>query len=87
MLTSKGRSTTEKSRHARIPAHEIEFLRPSVSFIKIFFSFSLTWDPLGMKNSKWYSACKLQLNVFKLLLSHLNVSHKTAMRIFEILGF
>ena len=45
--------------------------------LKIVFSFSLTWDPIGVKISKNYSSYKSQLRVFKLLLKFLtNGPHK-----------
>ncbi len=51
-----------------------------------YFSFSLTWDPMGAKISKRYSSYKLQPNVFKLFLNFLpNCPHKTTFGIFEIL--
>ncbi len=34
-----------------------------------YFSFSLTWDPMGVKISKCYSSYKLQPKVFKLFLN------------------
>ncbi len=56
-----------------------------------FYSFSLTWDPMGMmgaKISKRYSSYKSQPNVLKLVLNFPpNGPHKTAMGIFEILSF
>ena len=62
-----------------------------LGFLKIeiltifFFSFSLTWDPMGAKISKRYSY-KLQLKVFKLLLNFFpNGPHKTTLGIFKIL--
>ncbi len=36
-----------------------------------YFSFSLTWDPMGTKTSKRYSCLKSLLNPFKLVLNFL----------------
>ena len=50
------------------------------------YSFSLTWDPMGVKISTRYSSYKSQLKVFKLLLNFLpNGPHKITFEIFEIL--
>ncbi len=49
-----------------------------------FFLFSLTWDPVGVKNSSY----KSQPKAFKLFLNFLpNGPHKTVFGIFEILSF
>ncbi len=51
-----------------------------------YFSFSLTWDPMGAKISKRYSSYKSQPKVFKLFLNFLpNGPHKRMFGIFEIL--
>ncbi len=51
-----------------------------------FYSFSLTWDPMGAKISKRYSSYKSQPKVFKLFLKFLpNGPHKSMFGIFEIL--
>ena len=51
-----------------------------------FYSFSLTWDPMGVKILKSYSSDKLQPKF--LVLNFLrNGPHKTAFGIFEILSF
>ncbi len=51
-----------------------------------YFSFSLTWDPMGAKISKRYSSYKSQPKAFKLFLNFLpNGPHKTTFGIFEIL--
>ncbi len=43
-----------------------------------YFSFSLTWDPMGAKPSKRYSSLKKLLNLFKLLLNFLlSGAHKS----------
>ena len=53
----------------------------------VFFSFSLTWDPMGVKISKHYSPYKLQPKVFKLFLNFLPIGpHKNTLGIFEILS-
>ena len=47
-------------------------------FFTIFFSFSLTWDPMGANTSKRYSSLKSLLNPFKLDLKFLLCGpHKT----------
>ncbi len=52
-------------------------------FFYAYFSFSLTWDPMGAKISKRYSSYKLQPKVFKLFLNFLpNHPHKTILGIF-----
>ncbi len=56
------------------------------NFFYEYFSFSLTWDPMGAKLSKSYSSCKSQPKAFKLFLNFLtNGPHKTTFGIFEIL--
>ncbi len=56
-------------------------------FIYEYFSFLLTWDPMGAKISKRYSSYKSQPKVFKLFLNFLpNGPHKTSFGIFEILS-
>ncbi len=51
-----------------------------------YFSFSLTWDPMGAKISKRYSSYKSQPKTFKLFLNFLpSGPHKTTFGIFEIL--
>ncbi len=51
-----------------------------------FYSFSLTWDPMGVKISKYYYAYKSQPKAFKLVRNFLpNGPHKTTFGIFEIL--
>ncbi len=58
------------------------------NFLMILFSFSLTWDPMGVKISKRYSSYKSQPKVFKVLLNFLrNGPHKTMFGIFESLKF
>ncbi len=42
---------------------------PCYAYINEFYSFSLTWDPMGAKISKCYSSYKSQSNVLKLLLN------------------
>ena len=50
-----------------------------------FFSFSLTFDPMGAKIAKRYSSYKSQVKAFKLFLNILpNGAHKTTFEIFEI---
>ncbi len=64
------------------------FLKKTFFFLIFYeyFSFSLTWDPMGAKISKRYSTYKLQLMAFKLFLNFLpNGPHKTSFGIFEIL--
>ena len=52
------------------------------------YSFSLTWDPIGVKISKPYSSYKSQPKVFERVLNFApNGPHKTTFRIFEILNF
>ncbi len=49
-----------------------------------YFSFSLTWDPIGAKISKRYSSYKSQPKGFKLSLNFLpNGPHNTTFGIFE----
>ncbi len=55
-----------------------------IQIVTIFFSFSLTWEPIGVKISKWYSY-KSQPNVFRLVLNF--PPNKTTLGIFESLGF
>ncbi len=51
-----------------------------------YFSFLLTWDPMGVKISKRYSSYKSHPKAFKLFLNFLlNGPHKTTFGIFEIL--
>ncbi len=52
-------------------------------FLYEYFSFSLTWDPMGAKVSKRYSSFKSQPNVFLNFLP--NGPHQTAFVIFKIL--
>ena len=53
-----------------------------------FFSFPLTWDPMGAKISKRYSSYRLQPKAFKLFLNFLPYGpHETTFGIFEILSF
>ncbi len=53
-----------------------------------YFSFSLTWDPMGAKISKRYSYLKELLNLFKLFLKFLlRCPHKSTVLDFEILSF
>ena len=48
-----------------------------------YFSFSLTWDPMGAKISKCYCSYKSQLKAFKILLNFLpSGPHKTMFGIF-----
>ena len=52
-----------------------------------FYSFSITWDPMGVKISKRYSSYKSQPKVFKLLVNFpLNGPHKTEFGNFEMLS-
>ncbi len=62
------------------------FEKKNFDFLGFFFSFSLTWDPMGAKISKRYSSYKSQPKVFKLFLNILpNGPHKTKFGIFKIL--
>ncbi len=61
------------------------YVRP-LSFLIFYkhFSFSLTWDPMGVTISKRYSSYKSQPKVFKLFLNFLpNGPPKTTFGIFE----
>ncbi len=68
---------------------------PDVLFFEIFFflifyeyfSFSLTWDPVGAKTSKRYSSLRPRLNPFKLFLNFWMVLTKVLFWFFEILSF
>ena len=56
-------------------------------YLNAFYSFSLTWDPMGVKNSKRYSY-KSQPKLMKLVLNFPpNGPHKIAFGVFEILSF
>ncbi len=55
--------------------------------LTIFVSFSLAWDPVGVKFSKRYPSNKSSPNVFKHVLNFPPGGlHKTAIAIFENLG-
>ncbi len=56
--------------------------------LTIFFSFSLTWDPMGAIIAKCYSFHKSRPNLFKFFLNFcLQYPHRVAFQIFEILYF
>ncbi len=60
-----------------------------IEILTIFFlSFSLTWESMGVNNSKRYFSCTSQSNVFKLVLNfHLHGPHKIMWGIFEIMSY
>ncbi len=65
-----------------------DFWNLKIEILTIFFSFSLTWAPLGAKISKRYSCYKSQPNFFKLVLNFPpNVPHKTMFGNFGIFSF
>ncbi len=71
------------------PIFEVLKKKKNIFFYE-YFSFSLTWDPMGAKISKRYSSSsyKSQLKAFTLFLNFLpNGPHKNTFGIFEILSF
>ncbi len=68
--------------------HKITLGLLKIEMLKIFVLFSLTWDPIGAKISKWYSSYKLQPKLLKLLLIFPPIGpRKTSFGIFKILNF
>ncbi len=70
------------------PFAEPIFLFKKIVFLIFYeyFSFSLTWDPMGGKIGKRYSSYKSHPKAFKVFLNFLpNGPHKTTFGIFEIL--